>query len=105
MEDIIKQIVQIDSAALSTRKDNEQLLKLRQEQYEKKMEDYKKEVFEKAELKANAIYEQILGESMKQFHLEEEKNKHRVLTMENHYVEVKDQLLKEVFMKLFGVEG
>ena len=35
MEDIIKQIVQIDSVALNTKKLNEENLKLKREQYEK----------------------------------------------------------------------
>ena len=105
MEDIIKQIVQIDSVALNTKKLNEENLKLKQEQYEKEINDYKEQVLANAYKQADEIYEQIITTGTKEYSLEEEKCKKIALTIENRYLQIEEILLKDTFNELFKVEG
>lgn len=105
MEDIIKQIVQIDSIALNTKKGNEEALRLRKEQYEKEISIYKDTVLKKAQKKAQDIYDQIVATGMGEHQLEGEKCKKAALVLENRYLQVEETLLNNIFEELFGVEG
>lgn len=105
MEDMIKQIAQIDSVAVNTRKNNEQALKEKKQQYENEMASYKEEMLAKAKKQAEELYEQIVSSGMTGHNLEEEKCKKLALVAQNKYLRVKDVLLNEVFDELFGVEG
>ena len=105
MEDIIKQIVQIDSVALNTRKGNEEALRLKKEQYEKEITSYRKDTLQRAQERANEIYEQIVATGISGHNLEEEKCKKTALAVENRYLQIEEQLLQEVFKELFEEEG
>lgn len=105
MEEIIKQIVQIDSVAMGTRKSNEETLRLKKEQYEKEMSAYKEEVISKARQRAGEVYEQIVGAGMQNYQLEEEKCKQSALAIENRYLQVEECLLGSLFNEIFKVEG
>lgn len=105
MEDMIKQIAQIDSVAVNTRKNNEQALKEKKQQYENEMTSYREETLAKAKKQAEEIYEQIVSSGMTGHNLEEEKCKKLALVAQNKYLRVEDVLLNEVFDELFGVEG
>lgn len=105
MEDIIKQIVQIDSVALNTKKLNEESLKLKREQYEKEISDYRDEVITRAYKRADEVYEQIVSAGTQQHDLEEQKCKKIALVVENRYLQIEETLLKNTFNELFGVEG
>ena len=105
MEDIIKQIVQIDAVAFNTRRGYEEALKLKKEQYEKQMQEYKESTLAEAREKAKEVYEQIVAVGMTRHHLEEEKCKMISLAVENHYLQVEEALLKQVFEELVVVEG
>lgn len=105
MEDIIKQIAQIDSAAVNTRKDSEQALKEKKQQYEKQISDYKEETLAKAKAHAEELYEQIVNAGETGHDLAEEKSKKLGLEAKNRYLKVETALIHEVFDELFGVEG
>ncbi len=105
MEDIIKQIVQIDSVALNTKKLNEESLKLKREQYEKEISDYREEMLTHAYKRADEVYEQVVSGGTQQYELEEEKCKKVVLGLKNRYLQIEEILLKNTFNELFGVEG
>lgn len=105
MEDIIRQIVQIDSVAFDTKKSNEEALKLRKEQYEKEISTYRENTLKEAQKRAKEIYDQIVSIGISGHDLEEEKCKKAALTVENHYLQIEEQLLQEVFEELFRVEG
>lgn len=105
MEDIIKQIVQIDTVALNTRRGNEEALRLKKEEYEKQIEAYKESTLAEAREKAKEVYDQIVSVGMTRHHFEEEKCKKISLAVENHYLQVEEALLKQVFEELVAVEG
>lgn len=104
MNEIIKQIAQIDSVAVSNRRNSEQALKERKEQYEKEMLDYREESLKKANERANEIYNQIIVTGETGHNLEEEKCKKLALAIQNRYLELEETLLNEVFNELFRVE-
>lgn len=104
MNEIIKQIAQIDSVAISNRRNSEQALKERKEQYEKEMFDYREESLRRANERANEIYNQIIETGETGHSLEEEKCKKLALVAQNRYLEIEEILLNEVFNQLFRVE-
>lgn len=105
MNEIIKQIAQIDSVAVSNRKDSEQALKEKKERYEREILAYREENLKKANERANEIYSQIIETGETGHSLEEEKCKKLALVAQNRYLEVEEKLLNEIFDELFRVEG
>ncbi|MDF2614954.1 MAG: hypothetical protein K0S71_2740 [Clostridia bacterium] len=105
MEDIIKQIIQIDSTALNTKHTNEESLRLKREHYEEQMKIYKEDVLKKANARAEELYNQIVESGMGQYKIEEEKSKQAALLIENRYLQIEDALLDKIFSELFMVEG
>ncbi len=105
MEDIIKEIIRIDSVAVDTREKSEASLKERQLQYENQIKSYKMSVIEAAEKKAQEQYEQIVEMGNKEYTLEEERSKKATLLLANRYLQIEAQVLDQVFNELFPVEG
>jgi len=105
MEDIIKQIIQIDSTALSTKQNHEELLRLKKEKYEEQMKAYKEDVLEKANQRAEELYNQIIEGGVGQYKIEEAKSKQIALLIENRYLQIEKTLLNKLFNKLFIMEG
>lgn len=105
MEEIIKQIAQIDSVADSNRKNSDEALKEKKQQYEKEMADYRGETIAKAEERAQELYNQIVNAGKTEHNLEKEKSKKLALAAHNRYLEIEETLLNEIFSQLFGVEG
>lgn len=105
MEEIIKQIAQIDSVAVSTKKNSEQALKNKQQQYEKEMIDYREETLAKAKQRAQELYHEIVNTGETGHNLEEERSKKLALVAQNRYLNREEALLNDVFDELFGVEG
>lgn len=104
MNEMIKQIAQIDSVAISNKRNSEQALKEKKEQYEKEILDYREESLKKANEKANEIYNQIIATGKIDHHLEEEKCKESAQAVQNRYLELEEVLLNQVFNGLFRVE-
>ncbi|MBE6022908.1 MAG: hypothetical protein E7231_06710 [Cellulosilyticum sp.] len=105
MEEIIRQIVQIDSVAVSNRNNSEQALKEKRSQYEKEMLTYREEKICKAQEKADALYQQIVMRGEQSNVAEIEKCRQLAKASQNRYLEVEADLLDEVFNDLFRVEG
>lgn len=105
MEEIIKQIAQIDLVAVSNRENSEQTLKEKRTQYEKEMQSYREERISKANKQAEAIYNEIVQMGEKGQQLESEKCKRSALRAHDQYLKIEEMLLNEVFNDLFGVEG
>lgn len=103
MEEIIKQIAQIDSVAASNRKNSEQALKEKRHQYEEEIRLYRESSLKKANERAKEIYKEIvnLGESGNQ--LEAKKCKQDTQAVIEHYKAAEAQLLKEVLSDLFKI--
>lgn len=104
MEEIIKQIAQIDSVAVSNRNNSEQALKEKRHQYEEEMRLYRENSLKKAEEKAKEIYKEIvsLGESGNQ--VEAAKCRQNTQAVTNKYLESEELLLKEVLNELFTLK-
>lgn len=105
MEDIIKEIIKIDSNALENKKQQEKRINERKTYYENQMAAYEKERIEDAKQKAEQAYKDIIAAAEQQYKFEEEKAKKQVLLIENKYLQVEGPLLESVFDKLFIVEA
>lgn len=105
MEDIIQEIVKIDSRVHASKTQSEERIDARRKYYEEQMEAYAKERLEKTKIKAEALYESIVLGANQQAQFEEEKAKQMNLLVENRYLQVEEKMLQEVFDKLFMMEG
>lgn len=105
MEEIIKQIAQIDLVAVSNRENSEQALKEKRAQYEKEIQEYREERIHKASKQAEAIYNEMIQMGERGQQLESERCKQSALANYDEYLKIEALLLDEVFHDLFGVEG
>lgn len=105
MEEIIKQIAQIDSVAVSNRENSEQALKERRQNYEREMQTYREERLKKAKEQADRLYNEMVMNGEADHSLERDKSKRATEELQNRYAEIEKVLLNEVFDQLFGVEG
>ncbi|MHC1750217.1 MAG: hypothetical protein AB9856_18265 [Cellulosilyticaceae bacterium] len=105
MEEIIKQIMDIDEATLNSKRQNEQTIKQKKESYENQIAQYKEEKMKEAQEKAQLLQEQIIETGKQEYHLHEEKSKKNAMLLENKYIQIENSLLDQVFEELFGVVG
>lgn len=105
MEEIIKEIMKIDSNALENKKQQESRINERKAYYEAQIAAYEKERIEDAKVQAERAYKDIIAAADQQYKFEEEKAKKQVLLIENKYLQVEGALLDSVFNKLFIVEA
>ena len=105
MDEIIKQIAQIDSVAVSNRRNSEQALQDKRKAYENQMKDYYQTSIQKAHEKADKLYQQIVSLGQDGHSVESEKCRKSVVAIQNYYREIEETLLNEVFNELFKVEG
>lgn len=105
MEDIINQIIQIDSVAFENKKKNEEFLIKKKQEYEYKIVSYRNEKIAIAKKKAELIYKNIESDLEKEQRLQEEKIKKISTQMENKYLQVENDVIKKIFNKLFVLEG
>ena len=95
MDDIINQIIKIDSVAFENKEKNEQFI----------INNYKKEKMAIAKFNAEVINKNIKESSKKQDELDNEKIKKLTSDMEIKYLSIENKLIDEVFNKLFILEG
>ena len=105
MEEIIEEIVKIDSNAMENKKQQENRIKERKAYYEAQMAAYEKERIEESKEKAEKVYQDIIAAAQDQYKFEEEKAKKQVLLIENKYLQVEAPLLDTVFKQLFTMEA
>ena len=97
MQEIIDEIVKIDSRVYRATNDSEERVKARQEYYENQMATYEKERLANASAKGEKVYNQIVDAAMQQFKFEEEKGKQIELLIENRYIQVEESMLEVIF--------
>lgn len=105
MEEIIKQIMDIDDVTLNNKRQNEQIVRQKKESYEKQMALYKEEKMQEAKQKAQMLQEQMIEAAKQEYSLQEEKSKKNAMLLENKYIQIESSLLNQVFEELFGVVG
>ena len=105
MDEIIKQIVQIDTVAISTKENNEEAIRRKQEKYEREIESYRQANIEEAKKRAEAIYNQILNMGIEESKLGETRSKAYSAELEERYMAVEAKLLEEIFQELLEVEA
>lgn len=105
MEDIINQIIQIDSVAFENSKKNEEFLIQKRQEYEKKISNYRLDKLALAKKNAELIYENIQANVEKEENVQKEKVKKVSMQIEKKYLQVEDELMQKIFNKLFVLEG
>lgn len=105
MEEIIKEIVKIDSNAMENKKQQENRINERKAYYEAQIAAYEKERIEDAKENAEKAYQDIIAAANEQYKFEEERAKKQVLLIENKYLQVEGPLLDTVFKQLFTMEA
>jgi hypothetical protein len=105
LEDIINQIIQIDSIAFENKEKNEEFLIKKKQEYENKLVNYRDKKIALAKKKANFVYESIDANLEKEERLQAEKIKRISIQMENRYLQVENDVIKKIFNKLFVLEG
>lgn len=105
MDDIINQIIKIDSVAFENKKKNEQFLINKKQEYENIIKNYRNEKIAIAKFNADVINKSIEENFKKQEELDNEKIKKLTSDMENKYVAIESKLIDEILNKLFVLEG
>jgi len=105
LNDIINQIIQIDSSAYENKNSNEDFLLKKKEEYESILLSYKNEKLEEAKQKA-----QKYANEAEEFVVQTEKaEKEKIIQMsaviEKNYQKSEESLIQEIFNKLFVLEG
>lgn len=105
MDDIIHQIIKIDSVAFENKKKNEQFLINKKQEYENIINNYKNEKMAIAKFNADVINKDIEESLKEQEELNNEKINKLTADMETKYLSIENELINEVFNKLFVLEG
>lgn len=105
MDDIISQIIKIDSIAFENKKKNEQFLINKKQEYEDILNNYKNEKVAIAKFKVDVINKNIKEELNQQEKLDNEKINELIANMEIKYSAIENELVNEIFEKLFVLEN
>lgn len=105
MEDIIQEIVKIDSRVYASKTQSEERIETRRKYYEEQMQKYEEERLQEAEKRAEELYKNSIVGAEQQAQFEEEKAKQMSLLIENRYLQVEEKMLQALFDKLFMTEG
>lgn len=105
MNDIIKQIIEIDSVAFEKKNSNEKLLIKKKQEYENQISSYHKEKIEEAKQKA-----QVIADNVDEFIKESEKQEsERIVNISSkigtNYKNSENELIETIFNKIFALEG
>lgn len=105
LNDIINQVIQIDSVAYDNMKKNQQFLLNKKQEYENIITNYRNEKLAIAQFNAEQINKSIEESLIKQEAAEKEKIKKIAIEIEEKYSAVEEELLQKIFNKLFLTEG
>jgi len=105
MEDIMEQIVQIDSQACENKSKYEELLVRKKNEYESKLVTYRNQKIALAKQNAENIYKSIEESIEKDEASKKEKISKAVNEISVRYSEIEQELLQNIFEKLFIAEG
>ncbi|MBP1925496.1 uncharacterized protein YwqG [Sedimentibacter acidaminivorans] len=104
MEDIINQIIQVDSVAFENNKKNEEALFMKKQEYENNIINYRNEKIALAKKDAEIIYENVETNLEREKKLQEEKLKRISIEMEKRFTQVENDVIQQIFNKLFVLE-
>ena len=101
MKEIIEQISRIDALAFENEQKNKTILANEKQRYEDEIKNYRDNELAAANEKAEIIYQQIVSDAKNEYQIQEEKIKKISGQINNKYLKVKNDVIKEVFEKLF----
>jgi len=104
LDDIINQIIQVDSVAFENEKKNEETLIKKKQECDNKITGYRNEKIAIAKKNAELIYENVEIDLEKEKRMQEEKLKKISIEMENRYVKIENDVIQKVFNKIFVLE-
>ncbi|MGL4735947.1 MAG: hypothetical protein ACRCW2_00700 [Cellulosilyticaceae bacterium] len=104
MQEVIEQIMQIDSKAYENKTKNVEKLEEKRKQYEAQMKAYESEKIGEAQRQADLLYQKMVEVGKESSRVEEEKSKQVALQIENKYLQIEATLLAEIFETLFVLE-
>lgn len=105
LKDIIDQIIEVDSLAFENKKNNEQILSKKKQEYEEQINSYRTEKLELAKKNAQRITqetEDFIAENEKTEKIEIQKISS---AMDKKYNQAENDLIAKIFNKLFVLEG
>lgn len=105
MNQIINQIIHIDSQAYENKNKNEEFLLKKKQEFESKVADYRNE-----KLKSVSITAQTITEEAEAFVAEIEESEKEIVNristqIEENYKNAENRLIQEIFDRLFVSEG
>lgn len=101
MKEIIEQISRIDALAFENEQKNKTILANEKQRYEDEIKNYRDNELAAANEKAEIIYQQIVSDAKNEYQIQEEKIKKISGQINNKYLKVENDVIKEVFEKLF----
>lgn len=104
MEEIIDQIIQVDSVAFENKKKNEDFLVKKKQEYENEITSYRNEKIAIAKKNAELIYADVEVNLEKEENIQKEKIKRISIEMENRYTQIQNEVIQKIFNKLFVLE-
>ncbi|HBC32390.1 MAG TPA: hypothetical protein DC024_14245 [Clostridiales bacterium] len=104
MNQILNQIIRIDSQAYENKNKNEEFLLKKKQEYEEKVLNYKSENLRKANIKVQTISEEIEAFVAETERIEKEKVNKVSVQIEKVYKKTEHRLIQEVFNRLFSLE-
>lgn len=105
MNEIINQIIQIDSSAYENKIKNEEFLLKKKQEYESTLSSYRNEKLEDAKLKAQTSVDEAEAFVAETENKEKEKIIQISAKIEKNYRIAEKSLIQEIFNKLFVLEG
>jgi phenylalanyl-tRNA synthetase alpha subunit len=104
LEDIINQIIQVDSVAFENKKKNEDFLVKKKQEYENKINNYRNEKIATAKKNAELIFENVETNFEKEKKSQEDKIKKISVEMEKKFLQSENDVIKKICNKLFVLE-
>jgi len=104
LNQILNQIIRIDSQAYENKNKNEEFLLKKKQEYEEKVLNYKSENLRKANIKVQTISEEIEAFVAETERIEKEKVNKVSVQIEKVYKKTEHRLIQEVFNRLFSLE-
>jgi len=101
LEDIINQIMQVDSIAFENKKKNEDFLIRKKQEYENEIKNYRNEKIAIAKKNAELIYANVEATLEKEDTVQKEKIKRLSTEMETRYSQVENEVIQKIINKLF----
>ncbi len=103
MKYVIEEIARLDAQAFENEQKNKAALFQQRQKYENEMKKYREHKIKEANESAKASYDIIIGQAQSEYREKEAEMKQNAEHLEEHYLEVEQEVLDTVFAKLFTV--